>query len=120
MPKKRVCEWFVRADAKTNEVVACRLNDLQMAEESVAMNLVVKISENKFEKFSAWQVPHAFITDLEKSKSAFNFLKFSVYKRWQGQDFAQPWIFGEKNKSAKVAKAKKDLEALKTKKGTAS
>jgi hypothetical protein len=120
MPKKRVREWFVRADAKTNEVVARRLNDLQVAEESMAMNIVVKISENKFEKFSAWQVPHAFITDLEKSKSAFKFLKFSIYRRWQGQDFAQLWIFGEKNKSAKVVKAIKDLKVLKKKKGIAS
>lgn len=117
MPKKRVCEWFIRSDAKTNEVVARRLNELQMVEESVAMKIVVRISENNFEKFSAWQVPHAFITDLGNSKSAFGFLKFSVYRRWQGQDFAQPWIFGEKKKAAKVEKVKKELEVLKKKKG---
>jgi hypothetical protein len=117
MPEtKRTCEWFVRTDARTNEVVAGRLAELQMIEESVMVEIIAKVTEQSFENFSAWRVPHSFITEMEKSKQFFKFLKFSVYRRWQGQDFAEPWLFGKRKKSAKVVKAKKDLETLKKKK----
>jgi hypothetical protein len=114
--KERVCEWFVRVDAKTNEVVARRLAELQMAEESATVEIAEKVSEGKVKKFSAWKVPYAFIADLEKSKSAFEFLRFSVYRRYQGRDFAEPWKFSGKKKSAKVIQAKKDFDASQKKK----
>jgi hypothetical protein len=112
---KRVCEWFVRCDAQTNEVIARSLAELQVTEESAA-EIIVKVGENSFEKFHAWQVPHAFITELKKSKTAFEFLRFSVYKRVQGRDCAEPWIFGIKKKSQKVVQAQKKLDVLLEKK----
>lgn len=112
---KRVCEWFVRCDTKTNEVIARSLAELQVTEES-ATEIIVKVGENSFEKFHAWQVPHAFITELKKSKKAFTFLRFSIYRRIQGRDYAEPWIFGIKKKSQKVVQAQKKLHALVEKK----
>lgn len=119
MPKtKRLCEWFVRSlNPQTNETIAVRLAELQMVDESKTVLLAVRLSESSVKKYSVWKVPHAFITELSKAQASFCFLKFSIYNRREGEPYARIWRFIGKKKSAKVTKAKKDLDALKNKKG---
>ncbi len=118
MPKtKRLCEWFVRPlNPQTNEMIAVRLAELQMVDESKTVLLPVRMSPASVKKYSVWKVPHALITELCKGHASFSFLKFSVYNRREGESCARIWKFTGKKKSAKVTKAKKDLETLKKKK----
>ena len=115
--KKRTCEWFVRHhNAQTNEIIALRLIQLQSVDEGMA-RISVRESGEFLKKYDVWRVPgYSFITELTNAKPFNPSLKFTAYRRYQGQENAEPVSFMKKKKSKKFSKIEGELEALKKKK----
>ncbi len=71
-------KWYVQTDAFTNEVLARELARSGIIEQEAATEVLYR-----GKKVSVWRVPYQFVTQLQKSKSAFP-ISFTVLVQENG------------------------------------
>ena len=120
----RKYEWFIGAlNPGTNEMIAARLAELQLAYDTVtALEVKGKTSEvapgvtvTSRTSFSVWRVTYSFVAELNRARPKFPDLKFVVYCKRQGERTARPWLFGKKKLSRKVREMKNRIQTLQKK-----
>lgn len=96
MPKKTVCEWFIKPlDDFTNEAIARLMADRC---ESDVSSLNFSLVDNQGESHDVWSVDYPVVATFQRSKQP---VRFKVFTREGRSSPIRPWKFGVRRRQVK-------------------
>lgn len=110
--KRRLTYWYIEPIGDyTNENIAQELAAVCAAD---ADNTLRDFPDNLGKTHDLWNVPHKFVTKLERSELTLHF-RFKIFYRKEGEEIVREWPFKRKgsiHRTKAVRKMKKQLKEL--------